>query len=140
MSPIFEYPHTVTDDEIDEFGHANNVVYVGWLQAAALGHSAAYGWDAARYQAFGQGWVARSHRIEYLRPAFLGDEIIVKTCVAKRRRVAYTRVYHIIRLSDGELLAKGETVWAFVNFETGRPARIPDEIANAFPEEHRLEE
>jgi len=140
MSAIFEYPHTVADDEIDEFGHANNVAYVAWFQDAAIAHSAAYGWNAARYMALGKGWVARSHKIEYLRPAFLGDEIVVRTCIVRRRRVAYTRAYHIVRKSDGAMLARGETVWAFIDFSTGRPAAIPPEMADAFPEATLMEE
>ena len=33
---------------------------------------------------------------------------------------------------DGALLATAETLWAFINFATGRPARIPPDIAGAF--------
>ncbi len=29
---IFDYPHTVAADEIDELGHANNVAFVAWMQ------------------------------------------------------------------------------------------------------------
>ena len=43
MTDIFEYPHAVAADEIDEQGRANNVVYVSWMQDAALAHSAALG-------------------------------------------------------------------------------------------------
>jgi acyl-CoA thioester hydrolase len=133
MTEIFDYPHTVADDEIDEQGHANNVVYVAWMQAAALAHSAALGWTPKRYLQLGMGWVARSHTIEYLRPALSGDEIIVQTHVADMKKVTSTRVYRIIRRTDHELLAKAETHWAFVNYATGKPTRIPAEIAHAFP-------
>ena len=129
MSEVFEYPHTVADDEIDEQGHANNVVYVAWMQAAALAHSAALGWTPERYLQLGMGWVARSHTIEYLRPAVAGDEIIVETHVADMKKVTSSRVYRIVRRDDRELLAKAETHWAFVNYATGKPTRIPAEIA-----------
>jgi acyl-CoA thioester hydrolase len=134
MTEVFEYLHTVGDDEIDEQGHANNVVYVAWMQAAALAHSAALGWTPQRYQQLGLGWVARRHTIEYLRPALAGDRIIVETCVADMKKVTSTRVYRILRGS--ELLAKAETTWAFVNYATGKPTRIPAEIAHAFPVKH----
>jgi len=133
MTELFEYLHTVADDEIDEQGHANNVAYVAWMQAAAIAHSAALGWTAERYRQLGQGWVARSHTIEYLRPAVAGDEIVVQTHVADMKKVTSTRVYRIIRRADGELLARAETNWAFVNYATGKPTRIPAEIAHAFP-------
>ena len=138
MPELFEYLHTVTDDEIDQQGHANNVVYVAWMQAAALAHSAALGWTPERYLQLGMGWVARSHTIEYVRPALAGDEIIVQTHVADMKKVTSTRVYRIVRRADGELLARAETHWAFINYATGKPTRIPAEIAHAFPiEVHR---
>ena len=133
MSEIFEYPHTVTDDEIDQQGHANNVAYVGWMQAAAIAHSAALGWTAERYGQMGMGWVARRHTIDYLQPAYAGEELIVETHVADMKKVTSTRVYRILRRSDCALLAKGETNWAFINYATGKPTRIPAEIAGAFP-------
>ncbi len=114
-------------------GHANNVVYLAWMQAAALAHTAALGWPAERYQQLGVGWVARSHAIEYLRPAVAGDEIVIETRVADMKKATSTRVYRIYRRRDGELLARAETHWAFVNYATGKPTRIPPEIAGAFP-------
>ncbi len=47
MPDVFEYSHVVDPQEIDELGHANNVAYVAWLQAAAVAHSAAQGWPGA---------------------------------------------------------------------------------------------
>jgi acyl-CoA thioester hydrolase len=133
MNSVFEYLHTVADDEIDEQGHANNVVYVAWMQSAALAHSATLGWTPQRYLDLGMGWVARQHTIEYLRPAFAGEEIIVQTHVADMKKVTSKRVYRILRRSDRELLAKAETHWAFINYATGKPTRIPAEISKAFP-------
>jgi acyl-CoA thioester hydrolase len=133
MTEVYEHIHTVADDEIDEQGRANNVVYVAWMQDAALAHSAALGWTPERYLRLGFGWVARSHRIDYLQPAVAGDQIIVETRVSEMKRATSKRVYRILRGSDRTLLAKAETHWAFVNYTTGRPMRIPEEIAAAFP-------
>ena len=73
MPAVFEYHHQVTADEIDRVGHVNNIEYLRWLQNAAIAHSAAQGWPARAYHELGQGWVVRSHYIEYLAPAFPGD-------------------------------------------------------------------
>ena len=128
----FEHFHTVGVEEIDEQGHANNVAYVAWMQDAALAHSAALGWTSEQYRRLGAAWVARRHEIEYLRPALPGDRIVVQTHVSEMKKVASTRLYKIIRRHDGETLARAETNWAFVNSATGRPTRIPDEMARAF--------
>jgi acyl-CoA thioester hydrolase len=80
----------------------------------------------------GAGWVARSHTIEYLLPAFVGDKLIVRTWVADMKKVTSVRRYQIIRESDGQVLAKAETNWAFVDSTTGKPKRIPAEIIDLY--------
>ena len=132
MPDIFFHSHIVQGDEIDDLGHANNVVYISWLQAAAVAHSAAQGWPGARYHELGQGWVVRSHAIEYLLPAFAGDHVVVETWVATMKKVTSLRRYRIVRNGDGGLLATAETNWAFVDLTTGRPVRIPSAVAGAF--------
>ncbi len=132
MPSLFRYRHVVGHDEADILGHANNVAYVEWMQRAALAHSAALGWPWHRYKDFGAGWVVRRHRIEYRHPAVPGDEIVVETWVATMQKVTSVRQYRVRRVADGELLAHAETKWAFINFATGQPVRIPAEIADAF--------
>ncbi len=132
MPDIFFHPHAVQADEIDSLGHANNVVYIAWLQAAAVAHSAAQGWPGTRYHELGQGWVVRAHAIEYLLPAFAGDHVVVETWVASMKKVTSLRRYRIVRSGDGALLATAETNWAFVDLITGKPVRIPPEVGGAF--------
>ncbi len=132
MPEIFEYCHTVADDEIDALGHANNVAYIEWLQAAAVGHSAAQGWPGEKYRELGAGWVVRRHTIEYDRPALAGERIVVRTWVATMKKVTSIRRYRIFRCDDETLLATAETKWAFVDYATGQPMRVPREIARSF--------
>lgn len=132
MPEIYEYPHVVDDGEIDALGHANNVVYLQWMVSAAVAHSAAQGWPGQRYRKLGSGWVVRSHAIEYRQPAVAGDRIVVRTWVATMRRVTSIRRYRIVRPVDGQVLATAETKWAFVNYATGRPARIPPQISRSY--------
>jgi acyl-CoA thioester hydrolase len=132
MPAVYEHRHVVQEAEIDALGHANNLVYLAWMQAAALAHSAIQGWPAERYHALGSGWVVRSHYIEYLRPTFAGEAIVVRTWVAGFRKVTSLRRYKIVRPADDRVLATAETDWAFVNYRTGMPARVPPEISGAF--------
>ena len=132
MPIVYEHHHTVRDDEIDGLGHANNVAYVDWMQSAAVAHSAAQGWPGEGYRRVGLGWVVRSHTIEYRQPAFAGDQVVVRTWVATMKKATSLRRYKILRTSDNVLLATAETKWAFINFTTRQPMRIPREIAEAF--------
>ena len=137
MSQIYEHFHTVAAEEIDGLGHANNVVYVEWMQAAALAHSAALGWTTERHHRLGIGWVVRSHQIEYLLPAYVDQQIVVRTWVAEMKKVTSRRCYQIVRLSDDAILAQAETQWAFISYSTGQPMRIPDEIAAVFSAQNK---
>ena len=132
MPAVFEYRHFVQLREIDGLGHVNNVEYLRWMQDAAVAHSAAQGWPQSDYIACGFGWVSRMHTIEYLSPAFEGDEIIVKTWVADMKRVTSLRRYEIVRMSDKKPLAIASTNWAFINFSTNLPSRVPAEVLQAF--------
>jgi acyl-CoA thioester hydrolase len=132
MTPVYHYRHTVAPNEIDVLGHAGNVHYVRWMQEAAVAHSAALGWPLARFQALGAGWVVRSHQVTYLRQALEGESIEVRTWVAGMRRSTSRRKYEI-RNADGELLARAETDWAFIDYARQRPVRVPPEVAESFP-------
>jgi acyl-CoA thioester hydrolase len=129
---IFRASLEVPQEAIDENGHVNNVVYVQWMQDVAVQHSLSCGGTAAMEKAGGT-WVIRSHTIFYLRPAFAGDVLEIITWVANIRRVRSLRKYEFARKSDGELLARGETDWVFLDAGSGRPVPVPDEVADCFP-------
>ena len=128
---IYRSEFTVPQDAIDGNGHVNNVAYVQWMQNFAIAHFAATG-GVDRMHDLGGTWVTRSHHIEYLAPAFVGDRIEASTWVASLRRVRSLRRYAFTRVSDGKTLARGETEWVFVNTESGRPSSIPEEIKRTF--------
>ena len=73
---------TIDHSSIDLNGHVNNQEYVRWMQDIAMAHSDQQGWTTDRYVATKTTWVIRSHFIEYIRPAFAGDEILAVTWVA----------------------------------------------------------
>ncbi len=126
---IYRYRLTIPQDAIDGNGHVNNVAYVKWMQDAAMRHFETLG-GAAHTVQLGATWVVRSHRIEYLAPAFAGEEIEVRTWVANVRRVRSLRRYEFARVVDEQLLVRGETEWVFVDARDGRPILIPEQIMN----------
>jgi acyl-CoA thioester hydrolase len=132
LDAVYRYEFTIPDSAVDRNGHVNNVVYVQWMQDAAVGHSDASGGTRAA-EAVGASWVVRSHKIEYLNPAFSNEQLAVFTWVVNFRRVRSLRRYTFVRKSDDALIARGETEWVFVDAVSGRPRRIPDAVMRAFP-------
>lgn len=132
VSPVYTKTITIPASAIDENGHVNNVVYVQWMQDIAVEHYASLGGIEA--QGADSTWVVRQHSIEYLLPAFAGEEIQIRTWVENIRKVRSLRKYEFARKSDGKILVKGETDWVFVDVKTGSPKAIPGEVEGVFGE------
>lgn len=132
MPAVYHWTHTVTADSIDEQGHVNNLEYLRWMQSAAVAHSSVQGWPPDRYVEEGSAWVVRTHFIEYLVPAFEGDDVRVETWVTGFQKVTSLRRYRIVRASDDKLLANAETNWAYIGRKHGVPRRIPQELIESF--------
>lgn len=131
MLQIHRYEFTVPKEAEDQNGHVNNVEYLRWIQDAAVQHSELTGCTQATNVA-GATWVIRTHKIEYLKPAFAGDRVVVQTWVVNFRRVQSLRKYRIIRPADKALLAEGETDWVFVDAQKGTLRSIPKEVKASF--------
>jgi acyl-CoA thioester hydrolase len=133
MPVIHSRAFRVPREAIDDNGHVGNLEYLRWMQEVAIEHSAAQGWPMERYLRGQAGWVVRSHFIEYLRPAFAGDQLLLHTWVTSMERSRSVRRYLLLREGDRALVAKAETLWAFVDLRSGRVRPIPEELRIAFP-------
>ena len=124
---------TVGVDSIDAHRHVNNQEYLRWMQELAIEHSTALGWPLERYLASGASWYVKSHFIEYLRPAELGDTLLACTWVSAMDERSSPRHTLFLRESDRQIVARAETLWIYVSLKTGRPLRIADDVRAAFP-------
>jgi acyl-CoA thioester hydrolase len=131
LSSVYSKIITIPTTAIDENGHVNNVAYVQWMQDIAVEHYESIG-GTNPMQLVGATWVVREHKIEYLLPAFAGEEIEIRTWVENIRRVRSLRKYEFVRKSDARILVKGETDWVFVDLKTGAPRAIPEEVSRVF--------
>jgi len=122
----------VSPDEVDMQGHVSNVTIVKWFSRAAWNHSVALGYALDTYQRLGAWFVVRRHEIDYHAPARQGDALALYTWPCARGKVTAQRRHQLIRAEDNQLIAAGLNTWAYVDIQTGRPRRIPREIAEAF--------
>ena len=128
-APVHAFSHalTVAAADIDQLGHANNVAYVRWVQDAAAAH-----WHYLYPPGPAlppQVWVVQEHRVRYLRPAYAGEALQARTWVADVRGASSKRLTRIERVADGQLLCAAETQWVLLDAGSGRPVRVPAEVA-----------
>jgi acyl-CoA thioester hydrolase len=127
----FELPITVAPDDIDELGHVNNVVYVRWIQDAAVAH---WRLRAAPEDQAQLVWVVVRHEIDYRRPAREGDRLLARTWVGEESGPTFERFTQIVRAGDGAVLARGRTLWCPIDAETGRRTRVSPSVRRLFSE------
>ncbi len=133
-SNVFEQQKVPTAADVDALGHVNNIVYVRWVQDIAVAHSDAAGFDLATYQREGAVFVVRRHEVEYLRPAYDGEQLVLRTWIADWKGASSWRETRVLRVSDGQEVVRARTLWAYIDAVTGRPRRIPKAIVEAFRE------
>ena len=125
----FELAIRVGEPDIDELGHVNNVVYLRWVQEAAVAH-----WRAAAtaVQQAELVWVVVRHEIDYKRAAQRGDSIIARTWVGTATANTFERHTEILRAADRTVLAQARTLWCPIDVHSRRPARVGDDVRKRF--------
>lgn len=117
----------VGPDDIDAMRHVNNVAFLRMVQDAAAAHWLSLAPPDWRETV---AWVVRRHEIEYLRPGFEGDELVVKTWVGEPSAATWERFTEIAR--GGEVLVEARTGWVLVDAASGRPRRIDPKMTERF--------
>lgn len=126
---------TVGDEDIDQLGHASNIVYLRWVQDVAVAHSTAVGLDVDAYREQNGVFVVRRHEIDYLRPVLRGERLELRTWIDSVFAAKCRRATDIVRLDHSGIktvVARAMTTWGFIEMSSGRPTRIPDVIRRAF--------
>ena len=128
--PVIPYAFDVqaAAAHIDELGHVNHKVYVGWAEEAGIRH-----WNAiatpdmrARWV-----WVASRLEIDFKRETLIGEQVRVETWLGAARGARFDRHVRIVG-ADGALKAEAVTTWALVDGATRRPARVTPEMIALF--------
>lgn len=129
---VFRTTRRVEWRDLDQLQHVNNADYLAYIEECNSRVATAHGWPMSRLLEANLGIVARRYRIEYLEPALLGDELEISTYVSDVKRATAMRHYAVSRLRDGALLARANVLWVWVDLQSGRPKRIPDNFLRDF--------
>lgn len=119
--------------DIDAYDHVNNAVYLTWLDRAAWSHSAVLGLPLERCVAMRRGMAALRTEIDFVRAALAGDQVQVATWIAAGDgRLRVGRRFQVLRVADGETLARARTDYVCINLDTGKAVRMPPEFTRAY--------
>ena len=123
MTRTYSCPIEIRAYELDASGHVNHACYLHYFEHARWKMLEEEGITLESFKKW-EVWPVIIHvDIQYLKPSFLGDSLIVRTKIIENSKASY---YFEQNLYKGEtLLAKGRLRGAVMDLE-GKPARLPE--------------
>ncbi|MED5611358.1 thioesterase family protein [Pseudomonas sp. JH-2] len=124
---------SVGAEDIDGLGHANNAVYVSWLERCAWRHSQRLGLDLAEYRRLNRAMAVVRHEIDYLAAAYEGEELQMGTWIVESdQKLRMDRRFQLVRPADGVTLLRARTTFVCIELSSGRPKRMPAEFIEGY--------
>jgi len=115
--------------ETDAMRIVHHSSYIVWFEEGRSEYMRQIGFPYSRLESEGYYLAVTEVKARYLRAARYDEEVIVRTTVASVRSRGVTFRYQVLRASDGELLAEGESVHVCID-DDGRPRRLPKEVTD----------
>lgn len=123
----------VSAEHIDELGHANNAVYVSWLERCAWSHSKSLGLGIEDYRRLDRAMAVLRHEIDYLASAYEGDRLQLATWICESdQRLRMKRQFQLVRPADGATLLRAQTTFVCIELSSGKPKRMPPEFVEGY--------
>jgi acyl-CoA thioester hydrolase len=110
--------------ECDSYNHVNNANYLNYLEYARHEFLRDIGFNYAEATQAGYGVYIARIEIDYKKPAFIDDQLVIKSQPLKKGAVSGVISQEIWRGDD--LLVRAKVTWAFVDSK-GTPVKIPEE-------------
>ena len=120
----------VRDEDLDRLGHANNVIYVQWLEDISWAHIESVGLTWSLQEELGRAMAIVRTEIDYKAAAFAGDELILGTWLVEfDGKLRSGRRFQLVRPSDGRTLIEAESRHVCIDTSTQKPTRVPPPMA-----------
>jgi acyl-CoA thioester hydrolase len=113
--------------ETDAQGIVNNANYLSYFEVGRVEWLRAAGLSYRELEARGYGFVVVEVRAFYKRAARFDDELTLRTRLAGLSKASFRFEYALLR--GGEGIATGYTRHGCVELTSGRPSRLPGDLA-----------
>lgn len=127
MAKTYRCTILVRGYELDGFGHVNNSVYLNYLEHARWQLLKEEGITLPLLQSWKRFPILAGVQARYLKPLFMGDEIVVETQIFENGRTGFD--FDQVILKDGTRVFEAKVHVVTVN-ELGRPVEAPVEITH----------
>src|SRR3954466_16123094 len=121
--PRVAYDFRVRYVETDAMGIVHHASYLDWMEMGRTEFMRHFGYTYRELEQSGVLMPVLEVYVKYRQSAYYDDELRITTWVEELSRVRLRLAYTIERITDGALLAEGNTLHTFIG-KDGRPTRI----------------
>lgn len=130
MADPFTMNIRVAEQDVDRLGHANNTIYLQWMEEISWAHIESVGLTWELQEGLGRAMAIVRTEIDYKAAALADDDLILGTWLVEfDGKLRSRRLFQLVRPSDGRTLVEAESRHVCIDTATQRPARIPDPMA-----------
>ena len=127
----FETKLRVRYGETDQMGFVYYGIYAQYYEVGRVELLRSIGISYKEVEAMGFALPVVNLNINYKKPAFYDDELVIKTTIKKMPLVKIVFDYETFNV-NGDLLNTGQVILVFINKNTGKPCCAPETIMNQF--------
>jgi len=134
-SPRLTVPLEVYYFDTDAGGVVHNIAYLRMVEIARSQLAAALGWTLEEMNRTGLVAVVARTEIDYLKPARLGDQLVVTAELFRLEKVRMLMRFEITSASQPDLIfVRCIQTMVTVQLPGGRPQRVPSAWCEAYPQ------
>ena len=122
--------------DVDAMGHVNNAKFFTYMEQGRMNYFRRFpDLDFTRgHPGEGISLILAKIQCQFLSPALMDEELIVRLATTEIRRSSFSMEYEINEASSGRAVAKGESVQVYYDYAAKRSLEIPAELRKRFEE------
>lgn len=128
---VFEYPIEIRQRDVDQFDRVTPGALYGFMQDAALAHSAARGLSGPEFFKLGYAWMLNRIHFKIDTPPKLLERLTIKTWGSDFSGLYAVREFHIVD-PEGKIIVRGTSRWIIIDLKKKRVVRVPDFIEERY--------
>jgi YbgC/YbaW family acyl-CoA thioester hydrolase len=132
--PRLTVPLEVYYFDTDAGGVVHNIAYLRMVEIARSQLAASLGWTLEEMGRTGIVPVVARTEIDYLKPARLGDKLLVSAELVRLEKVRFLIRFEITAAKPGLLFVRCIQTMVTVQLPGGRPQRVPKAWTDAYPQ------
>jgi acyl-CoA thioester hydrolase len=114
--------------DMDALNHVNHTVFIRWMETARMHYFVACGFTDL-LEDKGVGPILAGLKVDYLAPVTFPDTMTIHTTITRMGDASFDMGYRITSSArDGDTVATATVYGVAFDYETGKTARIPDEL------------